>query len=509
MAPCLFLVAFAAVFAARTGPWWRGGELLAGDHADGPFHFGCELVRLSPEVFPADPAVQANRRLGAYEHFYQGIHAVAWVSGWPLLKANVLMCWAGNFLYLAGVFVMLRRFQASLWACALGTWLAAQPFVFIGMASGVTHSLAIPREVWLWPMPWFVAWFSTGRREGVRLVVFYGALGAVYAFTYPLWAALLGLAFGLVDAWEFTRERRWTQFGWLVASAVACMLVVAAPMLATFRAVGGGESSLLDYNQITRSVYFTKGFRCLLLFAVAGFAALVWLVHSGGQFARTHRALLRLLIASFAVCCLYEPLQRLVPRLSLLYPGRLSFVAHLVATVAAAAWLHARWSALPRWGRALVVVVLAWMSFEPVRSTRKEFAAQTPPTRPDFVAFCREVKRVTAHDALAVMESTPGSHYFRVYAERGLWVNHKDTGVLSRSKELYERAKERLAALKAFYSDATPMAERERLLMRMQLEGATHLVTTRRQAWGAEVSWRIVTEAGDWQLRAPNGPARK
>ena len=163
--PSLLLILFVAgaVFATRTAPWWRGGELLAGDHADGPFHFAGELVRPTAGTFPTDPMVQANSSLGAYEQFYASVICFGKFTGWSLLTTILAMCWMANLLYLVGVFVLLRKLQVAPWAGARGTWLAAQPFVFIGMASGVTHSLAIPREVWLWPLPWWISRLDQGQ----------------------------------------------------------------------------------------------------------------------------------------------------------------------------------------------------------------------------------------------------------------------------------------------------------------------------------------------------------
>ena len=489
-------------FASQTWAWWHQGGLLAGMHADGPFHFVSELVRSASGVLPTDPMVQANRDVGAYEHFYASVIGLAKLTGWSLLTANLAMCWAGNFLYLAGVFALLRKLHVAPWSCALGTWLGAQPFVFIGMSSGVTHSLAIPREVWLWPMPWFAMWFATGRREGVHLIVFYVALGAIYAFTYPLWAALLGVAFGLADAWAIVRERRWPQLAWLAAAGVLCLLVVAVPALSTLRAVGGDEGALLDYNQITRAVYFTKGFRRLLLFGSVGIAALWCLLKEDGDGVKPWRRLGRLLLGSLLVCVAYEPLQRFVPSLSMLYLGRLSLVVFLVSMVSVAAWLEGRFGSLPKWGKALVIVAVLWTSVEPVRSTRKELALQAPPARTDFVEFCRWVKQNTKPESLAVVEPTIGSHYFRVYAERGLWMNTKDTGVLSRSKKLFSQALERLERLNELYAPATSVAQREAVLDRLRGDGVAYMVTRTSHDWAGALSWPVVHTTGIWQLRA-------
>src|SRR5439155_5687488 len=182
--PLFFCLVAFAVFLEQTWPYWHQGELLAGIHADGPFHFYNEAARLSPEYFPKDLAVQSNRDLGFYEYFYGSLNWLVNLTGASLLKTNLAVCWVGNFLYLGGVMVLLWRLKLSAWTCALGTLLAAQPFVLTGgMSSGVIHSLAIPREVWLWPMPWLVGWFIFGKRAKARLLIFYGLLGAVYGFT--------------------------------------------------------------------------------------------------------------------------------------------------------------------------------------------------------------------------------------------------------------------------------------------------------------------------------------
>jgi len=169
------------VFFAQTWPYWRQGELLPGIHADGPFHYYCELARISPDHFSRDLAVQSNQELGFYEYFYRSLKWLVQLTGAPLLKTNLAVCWVANVFYLGGVMVLLWRLKLSAWGCAWGTLLAAQPFVLTGgMSSGVIHSLAIPREVWLWPMPWLVCWFIFGKRAKARLLVFYGVLGIVY-----------------------------------------------------------------------------------------------------------------------------------------------------------------------------------------------------------------------------------------------------------------------------------------------------------------------------------------
>jgi len=494
----------AAVFLEQTWPYWKQGELLAGIHADGPFHYYNETARLHPESFPKDLAVQSNRALGFYEYFYGSLAWLVNLTGASLLKTNLAVCWVGNFLYLGGVMVLLWRLKLPAWTCGLGTLLAAQPFVLTGgMSSGVIHSLAIPREVWLWPMPWLLGWFIFARREKARLLVFYGVLGAVYGFTYPLWAALFGLAFGLADAARILRQKKIPELVWLAGAALLCVALVSAPSLATFRVMGGEESAVLDYNQITRSVYLSKGFRRLLLFSAAGLGAL-WFCRRGkltedGPLSR----LGWLLTASLVVCSVYEPFQRLWPTLSLLYPGRLSLVAYLASIVALIACLHASVRRFPPWGKITVIVSVLFLCLDPVRSLRKEMLGRPLPAQTDFVQFCRQVKARTRPEALALVEPTVGSHYFRVYSERGLWINPKDTGVLSRSRSTYAIAQDRLRALKVFYETTTPVTERETLLQKLRKEGVDHVITRADEDWPQSLSWPVVEVVGRWQLRAP------
>jgi len=502
--PLFFCLVAFAVFLEQTWPYWHQGELLAGIHADGPFHFYNAAARLSPEYFPKDLAVQSNRDLGFYEYFYGSLNWLVNLTGASLLKTNLAVCWVGNFLYLGGVMVLLWRLKLSAWTCALGTLLAAQPFVLTGgMSSGVIHSLAIPREVWLWPMPWLVGWFIFGKRAKARLLIFYGLLGAVYGFTYPLWAALLGLAFGLVDAVRIVRQKNLPEVVWLFGAALLCVGLVSAPSLATFRVVGGEESAVLDYNQITRSMYFSKGFRRLLLFSAAGLGAL-WLRRRGklnidGPLSR----LWWLLTVALLVCCVYEPFQRLWPTLSLVYPGRLSLVAYLASMVAVAAWLHHFFRAFPVWGKAAVMAGVLFVCIDPVRSLRREMLGRPLPAQTEFVQFSRLVKARTGSGALALIEPTVGTHYFRVYAERGLWINPKDLGVLSRTRSTYAIAQDRLRTLNVFYEKATPSTERESLLQKFRKEGVDYVITRADEDWPRSLSWPVVEQSGRWQLRSP------
>ncbi len=493
----------AVVFLAQTWPYWHGRLLLAGSHADGPFHFYVELSRLSPELFKKDLAVQSNQALGAYEYFY---HCVGWLvkaTGWPLLKANLVLCWAANTVYLAGVFLLLARLGLSPCCCAIGTLLAAQPFVLIAMASGVAHSLAIPREVWLWPLPWFVMWFLCGSRDHASLLLFYGALGAVYALTYPLWAMLFGLAFGLVDLVKILQTKHYENLFWLGAAAVLCLTLVVAPSLATLHAVRGEASAVLDYNRISRSVYFTKGFRRLILFGLAGCGALFLLSQQLKGLPAPWERLGILLGVTIAICFIYEPIQRLVPTLSLTYPGRLSLVAYLASVIAVAGCLYFCWGHFPTWGKALVSIGLLAMVLDPQRALLKELREQSPAVQPEFIEFCGQVKERTPIEALLIVPPVAGGHYFRVYAERGLWINPKDIGVLSRNRELYARALERLQALNSFYAGSATLSERESILAKLSAEKVDYVVTRANENGTRRLSWPVIFHYGSWELRAP------
>jgi hypothetical protein len=505
----LFLVAGAVVFGQKAWPCWSDGHLGPGTHADGPFHFYCELGRLSPGHFADDLVVRSNLQgLGAYEYFYASVVALVRATGLDLLTVNLLVCWAGNLLYLTGVMVLSLRLRVPPFWAAAGTLLAAQAYVLIGMSSGVAHSLAIPREVWLWPLPWFTTWFLHGRREKGFLPFFYGVLGAVYSCTYPLWAALLGLAFGLVDASMLFRRREWSGFVWLTGAAMLCGAIVALPSIATFRAVSGEASAVLDYNVISRSVYGTKGFRRLGLFTAIGLGALWWLrSRAPGTGSDDPLARLRaLLLSALAVCLAYEPFQRLAPALSLLYPGRLSLVVYLASTVAVTAALAAAWPGMARGRRALVLALLAGVCLERSASLTKANRNGSLAQSPEFASFCHRVKAETSLDAMLIVPPDQDSHYFRVFAERGLWISPKDTGVLSRTRTLYAEGLRRKKTLDMMYDDATFPADRAAMLERLRDEGLDFVVTKNEEEWSPALSWPVVFEVQGWQLRCPPSP---
>ena len=491
------------VFVGQSWPYWRSGLWLAGTHADGPFHFYCQLSRIAPDLFSRDLAVQSNQSLGYYETTYRAVGWLALQTGWPLIAANLVVCWLGNLLYLAGVMALLRRLQLSPFWGAVGTLLVAQPFVLISMSSGVVHSLAIPREFWLWPLPWLVLWFAEGRRDGWRLTSFYAVLGAVYGLTYPLWAALFGMAFGLADGWRLWREQRRSEFGWLVAGGVACVVLVAAPALGLAQTAAGAESAVLDYNQISRSVYFSKGFRRLVLFSALGLIAFRALDGPTGASSEALRRLRALLLASLGVCLAYEPFQRFFPTLSLLYLGRLSLVAFLISMVAVAWWLGQHGRTWQPWIRGLAAMGVAFLLFDSDRRLFREWRAPSVPAQEDFVQLCQVARNKLSVDGLGIVPPDPGSQYFRVYAERGLWIHRKDGGVLSRTRALYREAGERLKVLDAFYEADTSPVRREELLAQMQSQGVTHVVTKADAAWAESLSWPVLDQQGLWQLRAP------
>ena len=499
----LWFVAIATlIWIQQSLPCWRDGQWLAGSHADGPFHFYCELTRMTAGAFPNDLAVQSNQSLGSYETTYRGVAAVAKATGCSLIATNLVFCWLGNFLYLGGIMVFLHKLKlAPVW-CALGTFLAAQPFILISMSSGVVHSLVIPREFWLWPLPWLVMWFALGQRDGWRLVCFYAVLGAVYGMTYPLWAVLFGLAFGLADSWRFWREKRRSGFAWLAVGGFVCLALVVAPALGLARTAAGGESAVLDYNKIVQSVYFGKGFRRLLIFSALGWIAFRMLgklrIESVGW-----RKLQTLLGASFGVCLIYEPFQRLFPTLSLLYLGRLSLVAYLISMLAVALWLSHGWRVWQLRGRGLALALLVFLMIDPVKHVFRDLRDQSPPVQVDFINFCRLVKKEVPVDGLCIVPLDRGCHYFRVYAERSLWISPKDTGVLSRTRDLYKEAWRRLKILESFYAEDSTPAQRDDLLNQLKTNGVTHVVTKTNCAWSASLSWPVVQSQGEWQLRVP------
>ena len=494
----------ALVFIEQTWVYCHPDGLLVGIHSDGPFHYFFEMFRLDPASFPGDLAVQSNRNLGSYEYFYSFVVMFTRVTGLSLLTANLVLCWLGNSLYLAGVMFLLRQLGArSLWA-AVGTLLAAQPFMLISMSSGVTHSLAIPREVAQWPVPWLLAWFLTGRREGVWLMVFYGVIGLAFGCAYPLWAVLMGVAFGLADAVRLAQQRDVRGFLWLGAGALICMALVAIPSMATYRVVTTGDDAALDYFRINLSVYFTKGFRRLLIFIAVGWTAFRMIHRWQPEFGEPLRRLQTLFVVALVVCLFYEPCQRLVPVISLLFPGRLSLLAYLISMVGVALALDAGFHRFSQWGKVLVWIGITGFCLYPVAdafAAAHKGAAEPIPAQPDFVAFCRQVRQTMPVTELAVVPPLSGTHYFRVYAERSLWISDKDIGVLSRTHQLYEEGYRRLKVLQAIYGRETTDVQRESMLQDLKTNGVHFLVVDTDQKWMTAVSWPMRLKNGKWELR--------
>jgi hypothetical protein len=203
----LFLLVVAFTFASRTAPFWSNGELLAGLHADEPFHYTAELLRLAPDHYPDDLSVQATRKLGEpYESFYGAVVWLVKSTGLSLMQVSFTICWTANVVYFAGLMLLLHRLGLSPWLCVLGTLLASQRFALMTGQTLVTHGLAIPREVWQSLLPWFLLWFVLGERRGWRLVLFYGVLGCVYTWTYPLLAVCLVVSLGLDDLCNISQQ---------------------------------------------------------------------------------------------------------------------------------------------------------------------------------------------------------------------------------------------------------------------------------------------------------------
>jgi hypothetical protein len=306
-----------------------------------------------------------------------------------------------------------------------------------------------------------------------------------------------------VDGWQIAESKKYSDLAWLAAGGGLCVALVAAPALAIANTTAGAESAVLDYNQITRSVYASKGLRRYLLFVAAGLAAFWFLRKVAPEKNSPWRRLFALLVVTTGVCLIYEPFQRLARSLSLLYLGRLSLIGFLVSVVAVAGALDCAWRGLPRWGQVLVGVGLALLLFDPTRHLYKDWRAQSPPMQTDFVEFCRRVRQQTPLAALCIVPPEVGGHYFRVYAERGLWINPKDVGVLSRRRVLYAEAQARLRKLNLFYAPDTTASVREDLLNELQAQGLTHAVTRAGDEWTKTLSWPVVQNQGRWQLRAP------
>lgn len=497
-----FVGALVFIFCLRTWRFWQNGELTAGMHADGVFHYTLELVRLQPDALPEDLGRKAEEGLGYYgDYFYRSICWLVKKTGWSLLQANLVVCWAGNVLSLGGVMFFLSRLGLKPALCAVGVFLAAQPFSLLKVASGVTHSLAIPREVWFWPVPWLLAWFVFGNRQGGRLLLFYGTLGLLFSWVYPLTAIWFGLAAGIADVWRILRERQYAQFAWLAGAAVLCLGLIAIPALGVAREFGKEDSAILDYLGDGGMIYGSKGFRMFVLIALVSVWAFRRLRHHPGWCPPdAARKLWELCLVCIIVGALYSPIEKMLPSVTLLFLGRISLLSRLIGAVVLAAWLNHDFKLLPRWGKVAVIVAGLLLVTEPRLGRGGQ--NETTPLQPDFVRFCREARSIMPTEALAIVPPGDRSDYFRVYAERGLWVNRRDRIVLSRSRTLYTLAQERNATLEKFYSPATTSAEREAILTRLQQEGLDFVVTRTDAEWAKSLSWPVVFSRGIWQLRS-------
>ena len=120
-----------------------------------------------------------------------------------------------------------------------------------------------------------------------------------------------------------------------------------------------------------------------------------------------------------------------------------------------------------------------------------------------LVDFCEALKGRTPVQALFFVPPVDDAQYFRVYAERGMWIAPYDKTTLWHTKRDYAMMQERVATLKGFYDSATTSAEREKVLKRLRSDGVDHVVTRADSEWAAELSWPIVFQQGPWQLRAP------
>jgi|GEM_PF-5919877 len=495
-----FLLVMGLVFAQKTAGSWTAEGLLPGGHIDGPFHFYCEYVRLDTGAFPEDLAVQSNRNLGAYDYFYSAMAGLARVTGWDLVDANMVVNWLGNAAYLAGVFVLMLRLGAGLPGAVLGTFWAAQRYVLVLMNGGVAHSLAIPREVMLAPLPWLILLFAVAPRSSGFYGLFFSGLGLVYAWAYPLWALVFGLMFGLAALWEIVRGRCWAHLAGLAGGSAACIGLVALTALGTYEAVTGEASAVFDYQAGHRWVYWQKAFRRLLMFALPALAACWWWKKKAGGLSGEIERLAVLLACCLGVCLVYDPLERIIPPANLLHLGRLSVPAVLISIVLVVLWFRHHWNARPLWVKGAAAAAALYAVTYPLS---KEIPAwsKPPPVQLDagFVSFCQKVAADPGtRDALFIVEPQRGTNYFRVYARRSLWIHPKDEGILSRTRELYAEGQSRNAVLHAFFAPETGKVERAAAQQRMLAEGVAYVAARKSVFPGGAVEpeW----SHGEWCL---------
>ncbi|HAM72899.1 MAG TPA: hypothetical protein DCM86_14760 [Verrucomicrobiales bacterium] len=173
----------------------------------------------------------------------------------------------------------------------------------------------------------------------------------------------------------------------------------------------------------------------------------------------------------------------------------------LVTTALAGGW--------PHWGpgaRITACVGMAALCLAPQPSLRKEARDTNLPASPEFVAFAEGVRERTPVESLGVMPPEVGSHYFRVFAERGLWIDPKDLGILSRERATYDLAQKRLTRLRAFYAPEATPADRSQLLEQMAAEGVGFVVTRATTPWGSSLPWPVTWESGGWRLHLRRNP---
>jgi hypothetical protein len=493
----LFLLVAAFTFACRTAFFWHDGALLAGLHADEPFHYAAELVRLSPDHYPGDLSVQATRKLGEpYESFYG---AVVWLvkrTDLSLMQVTFLICWTANVVYLAGLMLLLHRLGLSPWLCALGTVLASQRFALLTGQTLVTHGLAIPREVWQALLPWFLLWFVFGTRHGWRLVLFYGALGLVFTGTYPLWAVCLGVSFGLVDLWNIILRKDWRGLGWLCLGAFVCLAAVAAVYVGQYSRLSSEETALLERTLHSRAIYTTKGFRRFVLFSTLG----LWAFWELGKGFRSNnpagRRLWQVWVVTTVVAWIYQPLETPFRTLSMIYLGRVSLLNFIVSMVAVTVCLQHRFAAFHFWKKWFLIAGAVALCVFPLRSAYHSRFDRS------LMEFCRLVKARTPVEALFLVPPVEDVQNFRVYAERGMWFAPYDKTTLWISKPLYQLRSERDTILKTFYAPPASDAERAAILKRVRDEGVDYVVTRMDASWSDTISTNVVLRHGPWELRA-------
>lgn len=510
-----FMLVLVLVFLQKTAGSWTEAGLLPGGHIDGPFHFYCTYIRLNPEALPGDLAVQSNRELGAYDYFYSALATLAQFTGLDLIDVNMAVNWAGNIAYLSGVFLLLLRLGASCPWAMIGTFWAAQRYALVLMNGGILHSLAIPREVTLAPMPWLILLFILAPRSGWFYGLFFSGLGLLYTWTYPLWALIFGLMFGLASLTEILRARRWNHLiGLLVGSAV-CLGLVALTALNTYSSVTGQESAILDYNTGHRWVYWQKGFRRLLMFAVPALVVAMWWSRRPEGMPPALRRLALLLICSTGVCLMYEPLERLAHHVSLLYLGRLSLAAQLLAILILVLWFQHHWIKCRWWVKILTAAAALYaLSYPLNKELPTWFGPPAVQQDPEFVRFCHSLEADPAtRSSLFIVEPLRGTNYFRVYARRSLWIHPKDEGILSRTRDLYREGQTRNQTLALFFNPQASDAQRQMALQKM-LQAGVSFVAARESSLprpapaplASHGSWRL-WRLQDWLTTPAHSPA--